>query len=404
MSETFHYSKQNILLLITVVLSFTAFCIETDIYTPSFPDMVTYFGTNESRIQDILTWNFIGLCVSGLFFGPLSDTYGRKPLLSTGLVLFTISSIACTFVTNIEHLIFFRFLQGIGSGAITGVAGTMIFDAFPSKQSAQLITVLNSFVTGMMAAAPMIGSWLNAYYGWRMNFIAVAVLAVLSLFSALFLLTEPHPANARRPLSLKAILKDYRSLIFSTQFMANTFIWTSMFGLLIMYTANLSLIFVEYFGVSSEQFGYYQASIMGTFFICSLLAAKLIGKFGTAFTKNLGNVLFFSGTLILAALSLMGSENTVFLTASMSLASAGVAIACVMYYIDSTAEIPDSMGATVAFSQSIRLLVSAAWVGLAAKGFDGSMMPICMVTIAGVAFIGVLNLIVNLNRAKTAAI
>src|SRR5438105_4249934 len=105
MTTSSQYSRKNIALLGTIVLAFTAFCVETDIYTPSFPDMVTYFSTSESHIQHILTANFIGLFLSTLIFGPLSDAYGRKRLLSSGLVIFAIRSVVCMTVSSIDQLI-----------------------------------------------------------------------------------------------------------------------------------------------------------------------------------------------------------------------------------------------------------------------------------------------------------
>jgi DHA1 family bicyclomycin/chloramphenicol resistance-like MFS transporter len=400
MSEKINYSRKELILLATVVLSFAAFCIETDIYTPSFPDMMQYFGTTESRIQDILTWNFVGLCVSGLFYGPLSDCFGRKPLLSGGLVLFALSSIACTYVNSIEQLIFWRFMQGVGGGAISGIASTMVFDVFPSKQSAQLITILNSFVTGMMACAPLLGSWLNLRFGWRINFIVVAVFAVLSLLFAVFLLTETQPADKRRPFEPGQILRDYRTLLTSVSFMANTIIWTTMFGLLMAFTSNLSLIFIEYLKVDPEYFGFYQASIMTAFFLASLAAAKLIGKYGMLVTKRIGNGLAGFGAIALIALGLGDAPWPLILTIAMSLISAGVAISGVVYFVDSMADFPEAKGTTNALSQSLRLLVSAGMVGISAALFNGSIKPISMMAAGSILLVGGLMWLVQKRSAN----
>jgi DHA1 family bicyclomycin/chloramphenicol resistance-like MFS transporter len=88
MSSFFKSKSQEFLFLAITLLAFIAFYIETDIYTPSFPQMVSYFQTNEDSIQLLLSMNFLGLCISSLFFGPASDAYGRKKILCTGLGIF----------------------------------------------------------------------------------------------------------------------------------------------------------------------------------------------------------------------------------------------------------------------------------------------------------------------------
>lgn len=391
------YNIQNCIMLAIVVLAYGAFCIETDIYAPSFPDMVQYFGTSESRIQDIITWNFIGLFLSTLFYGPMSDAYGRKPLLCSGLLIFSLSSVACTFATSVEQLIFFRFLQGLGCGAITGIGPAMVFDVFPSKESAKLITILNSFVTGMIALAPLVGSWVNLAFGWRMNFIIVAVISVLTFVTAIFLLQETLPQSKRSTFDLKGMLKDYGGLLIHFNFMGHTIIWTSIFGMLILFTANQSLIFIEYLHVDPKVFGYYQAAVMATFFAGSLIANRIIEWFGMQTAKRIGNTAFVLGTLSLALVAQASPPSPLFLTLSMCLASSGVAISGTIHYVDSIAD-TDGKGAATALGQAMRLIVSAIMVAIGTLTFNGSMQPIVMIGLGTVALM--LFLLLGLRKPQ----
>lgn len=354
--------------------------------------MVQYFGSTESRIQDILTWNFIGLCLSCLFYGPLSDSYGRKPLLCFGLLLFTLSSIACTVATTVDQLVVLRFIQGLGCGAITGIASTMVFDVFPKNQSAQLITVLNSFITGMMAVAPLLGSWINLQFGWQMNFIVVAIGAVLSLLITYFLVAETHAVTQRHPFNVGHILGEYKALLTNFTFMGNSFIWTTMFGMLIVFTSNLSLIYIDYLHVDPVYFGFYQAAVMTTFFVSSLLASGSISRFGTSITKWIGNGCFIGGALLLMIFAQPIQPDPFKLTLAMSLCSAGVAIACVIYFMDSMADFPNAKGAANALAQSLRLIVGAGMIALAASAFNGTIMPIALMAMATVVGFAVITL------------
>jgi len=374
------YSRQNLTLLGAVTLAFVTFCVETDIYAPSFPDMMSHFATNESTIQYILTANFIGLFLSTLVFGPLSDSYGRKPALSAGLVLFALSSVFCMWVGAIEQLIIWRFFQGIGAGAITGVGTAMVLDTFPKDTSARLIAVLNSIVTGMMASAPLIGSWVNILWGWRMNFAIIAVLALLSLFVTVGLVKETLPAQKRTPLSVRGILLEYWAMLSNPTFMRNTLMWSLMFSLLMVFVANLSLVYIEYWKVPEALFGLYQTAIMATFFVASLITAQMIAYCGMEKTKHWGNAFFAIGVVGVAVLAITERVLPIPLTISMCFCSAGVALSCTIYYVDGLKDFPNAAGTLGALSQAVRLFISAAMVAIASALFTGSMQPVGYMT------------------------
>ncbi len=100
----------DIALLTLVILMFVALCAEADIYVPSFPEMIKYFGVGENQIQLILSINFAGLCIASLVSGPLSDSFGRRKILVYGLLVFFISSVGCVFATKFNTMIFWRFI------------------------------------------------------------------------------------------------------------------------------------------------------------------------------------------------------------------------------------------------------------------------------------------------------
>src|SRR5271156_5602586 len=104
--------KTEIKYLFLIIIVFIAACIETDIYLPAFPDMMQFFSVSEGAIQGLLTWNFVGICVSGPFYGPLSDSFGRKRPLMIALLLFLVGSILTFFGTTFSQMLTGRVLQG----------------------------------------------------------------------------------------------------------------------------------------------------------------------------------------------------------------------------------------------------------------------------------------------------
>ena len=298
-SNYFKNTCQEVLFIGSVLLSFIAFSIETDIYAPSFPQMMSYFGASEEKIQMLLSMNFLGLCFSCLFFGPASDAFGRKPILCTGLSIFMLASIGCAVGNSLNWMILFRFLQGIGCGAIVAAGLSLFFDVYSPATSSRLVSICNGAVGGMMALAPMLGNWISLHMGWRANFYVIAFLATLSCFSTWFCIKETLPVAKRNSFTLLRIVKNYGSLLTNVPFMSHTLIWCLGFSIIVVFIANLSLIFVDYLQVPKEVFGYYQSAIMGAYFLGSMGGSYLLKKKGMGTTRAIGDIAYFGGIVFL---------------------------------------------------------------------------------------------------------
>src|SRR5579872_7018825 len=109
-------NRTELKFLFLIIVVFIAACIETDIYLPAFPDMMAWFSVSEAAIQSLLTWNFIGICLSGPLYGPLSDAFGRKKPLMIALGMFLLGSIITVYAQSLNQMLIGRILQGLGSG------------------------------------------------------------------------------------------------------------------------------------------------------------------------------------------------------------------------------------------------------------------------------------------------
>jgi MFS transporter, DHA1 family, multidrug resistance protein len=380
MSAFFKNKVQEFSFIGIILFAFIAFYIETDIYTPSFPQMMNYFRTNEDAIQMLLSMNFLGL---SLFFGPASDAYGRKPVLCIGLSIFMVGSVGCAVADSLNCMIVFRFLQGIGCGSITSAGLTLFFDVYPSDQSSRLVSICNGTIGGMMALAPMLGNWISLHIGWRANFYLIAILAILTCFSVWFFIKETLPIHKRTKFSLSSVIKNYFSILKNFPFMAHTFIWCLAFSMVIVFIANLSLIFVDYLQVPEEIFGYYQTAIMGNFFVGSIGGAYLIKKMGMISTKVIGSITYIGGIVLLALVAFLAISSPLLVIIAMSIASCGCALAMTIYFTYSMTYLSESLkGSAMSLTQSLRLFLSSGLVWVAARGFDGSTRPMSVLAIA----------------------
>ncbi len=382
MSLLFKNKWQEFLFLAITLLAFITFYIETDIYTPSFPEMVVYFGTDADTIQKLLSMNFLGLCLSSLFFGPASDAFGRKPVLCTGLFIFMAGSVGCAITESLDWMIHFRFLQGLGCGAIVSAGLATLFDVYSPEKSARLVSVLNGTVGGLMALAPMLGNWISLAYGWRYNFYLIALLATLTFACNIFFTKESLAEDKRTPLRLATVFKNYGCLLANFPFMAHNLIWCLMFSVVIMFIANLSLIFVDYLEVPKTTFGYYQTAIMGGFFVGSMSAAYLIKKIGMVNTKISGSLAFYVGVFALLNLSLFDINNPMLLIIVMTLASLGSALSIMTYFSYAMTHIGENLkGSAMSLTQSLRLFLSSGLVWVAANWFDGTTKPMSLIAL-----------------------
>jgi DHA1 family bicyclomycin/chloramphenicol resistance-like MFS transporter len=386
MNSFFKSKYQEVLFLGITLLAFITFYIETDIYTPSFPEMVTYFKTNEDAIQMLLSMNFLGLCISSLFFGPASDAYGRKSVLCTGLSIFMLGSIGCALTDSLSLMILYRFLQGVGCGAIVSSGLATIFDVYPAERSSRLVSILNGAVSGVMALAPMLGNWISLHMGWRMNFYLIAVLAIITVVCTAVFTKETLPKEKRNKLNPSSIFKNYGFLLLNFPFMAHSVIWCLMFSVVIVFISNLSLIFVDHLHVAKEVFGYYQASIMAAFFVGSMGAAYLIKKIGMMTTKMIGSLFYLLGIFTLGVLSFFSIDSPQLLITTMTLASFGSALSMTIYFTYSMFYIGENLtGSAMSFTQSFRLLMTSGLVWIAASLFDGSTKPMSLLAILSTA-------------------
>lgn len=361
-----------------IILMFGTVCMETDIYVPAFPLMKSFFNITDPQIQGILSYNFMGICLGSLLFGPLSDAWGRQRVLRTGLILFALSSWGCVVFNNFDLFIACRFIQGFGAAAPMVASFAMLLDRYEPHRVAQLCGILNLFIAGAMAASPILGSVLILYFNWKANFILIALLASVNLLGSLFLVPETLTPEKRSSFSISHILKDYGQMLKSFPYMAGNLICYLLFGSIMVFIANLSLIFIEHLGVSQESYGFYQATIMGTFAGISTLGAWMIGKYGTVKTKHIGLFLVALGTGLLIGVALTKSSPAL-ICGSMVVFTTGATLASMIYGVEAVNVFPHLRGSAAGLSNALRHLLIGGVIGAGSTLFNGSIAPVVSV-------------------------
>lgn len=148
-----------------------------DLYLPALPQMTHTFATSQGMVNLTLAAYMFAFAVGLLFWGPLSERTGRKPILFVTLALYILASLLCAFVTHVEYLIGFRILQGLAGGGITVVGTTIVKDLFDGRDRERVMAVVMSLVIIAPIVAPVLGAFLLKVASWHMIFVALAAFA-----------------------------------------------------------------------------------------------------------------------------------------------------------------------------------------------------------------------------------
>ena len=368
------------LLLITV--TFIAACIETDIYLPTFTDMMAYFVISEETIQSLLTWNFIGICISGPLYGPISDAIGRKKPLLFALGLFLAGSILTLYADTFEVMLYGRVLQGLGSGGCFTLGTAIIFDAFKQEQAVLAIGRLNSIVPLIMAVAPVVGGYLNYAYGFRANFLAITICVVLSLAICLLFLDETLDKDKRVSFDFKRVGLNFKKVLLSVPFWQTTSVVSLVFAGYLAFLSCISVLFVLEFGISKHILPLFQASLLGAWVVASLTYSRAIAYFGTQKVKGIGTVFFVAGGIGFIVAGLYCPNNPYILTLPMLSYTFGANWVQGLYFPEGMEIFPDIKGTAASVLTSIRLLLTAIIVGVASYFYDATIYPIMLLILA----------------------
>ena len=240
--------------LLILLGSLTAFGpLVTDMYLPSLPSMADYFGTQASMVQLGLTSSMIGLALGQLFFGPLSDWYGRRPPLLVAMSLFIVSTVCCIFSATIEGFIFFRLIQGIaGAGGIV-VSRSIATDRFTGKELAKAMAIIGAINGIAPVASPVLGGFLTDSIGWKGIFIVLLLLGVLLLFSNLHFKESLSVDNRKRG-NLKSLVSSFGIVLKNRRYVYYVLQMGFAMGVLFANISSSPFIVQQHYGFSAFEF------------------------------------------------------------------------------------------------------------------------------------------------------
>jgi DHA1 family bicyclomycin/chloramphenicol resistance-like MFS transporter len=229
--------------------------LSVDIYLPALPMLRQALDADEAHTLFTLSAFFIGCGAGQLVLGPLADRFGRKPPLLAGLSLYIVASVACALAASISSVVLWRFAQACGAAAVPAVVQAMVRDLYDRNQSARVLS-LNMVVTASAPImAPLIGGQVLLWFDWRGVFWVLVAFGLVSFLAALTL-PETLTAERRNAANPLAMLVGYFAFFRSRRYVGYIACSTFYFCCLFAFIAGSPFVYIEYFGIPPQYFGF----------------------------------------------------------------------------------------------------------------------------------------------------
>jgi MFS transporter, DHA1 family, multidrug resistance protein len=292
------YSSVERVLVFSLITCLVAMSeIASDIYMPSLPQIAKFFSISEAWASATVSFNLVGLGLSGFLWGPLSDKKGRRPILLTGTLIFVLASLGAWLSQRITVLLTFRLLQGVGAGAALPIGQASIQDLYPTDKSAKMLSRLGMVVALSPALGPVIGSYIVSHYDWHAVFQIVFLIGTILLIGLFLKLKETHlPEKTKTDSTYSGV---YFSLLQNKHFFGYAAIQIFTITWLWAEVANLPFFFIETLGVTTANYGYFIALSVTIYIVGTWINQWAVVRLGAEKMIGIGVAGVFLGALAL---------------------------------------------------------------------------------------------------------
>lgn len=227
-----------------------------DMYLPALPSLTQSLQVDPSRVQLTLSSFFLGVAGGQLLHGPLSDRYGRRPLMLVGLALYVLASAGCAMATSVGMLTVLRFVQALGACSGMVISLAVIRDSFAPQEGARMISRMMLVLGVAPILAPLAGGQLLAWLGWRAIFWFLAVYGAVLFVAVALTLPETRPAHTRGPTGVRSWLAGFAGIIVQRRFIGFTLARGFASAAMFAYIAGSPFVFIVLFEVPPAHFGW----------------------------------------------------------------------------------------------------------------------------------------------------
>jgi len=340
--------------------------LSMDMYLPSLPAIGEALHGSIAQVQLTISSYLFGFAAGQIIYGPVSDRFGRRPVILAALVLYGIGSVFCAVTQSIETLTAVRFVQALGGAGAIVLARAVVRDLYSGVRAGRELSLMGSITAFAPIVAPAIGGVLQTAFGWRASFILLLIFALCAAATAARLLPETLRERTPGPFSFSTMAALYRSVLVHRGFLANLGILTTSFVGLFAWVSGASVVMQGVYGLSPAAFGAtYAVGALG-YMVGTSIAARVVMRIGLDRTMGIGATIQAAGGVAMAAAVALGLGSVAWLVGAMTLYLAGMGFVLPQTQASALTPFPDRAGTAsslMGFAQQSCAAIAAAAIG-----------------------------------------
>jgi len=350
--------------------------VTTDLYLPALPALTEGFAAPMSQAQLTLSALLLAFGSSQLIWGPLSDRFGRRPILLWGLSAYTLASVGSTFAPSMLLLIAWRVVQGAAMGAVVMCARAIVRDLYQPLEGARVMSKGLSGLGVLACVSAPLGGLLSELYGWRVALAALAVFGAATL--ALVGLRFEESLARKNPLALRpgTLLRTWLTILRHPTFLAFSALTAASYGGLFTFLATSSFVFIRVLGLSKTGYGLVMFSMCFCYLAGTFICRRLLPRFGVRRSVAIAACLSLTGGTTMGVLAWAGVQNVwaIMLPYYLFMLGHGVHQPCGQS--GAVGPFPQAAGAASALNGFLMMLVAFGMGGWLGTHMDGTVRPL----------------------------
>lgn len=375
-SSVISMSPGSIVLLLSLLLGLQP--ITTDLYLPGLPLLRADLGASMAQTQLTLSALLLAFGCSQLVWGPLSDRFGRRPILLAGLTAYVLASIGSTLATDIAQLIVWRTLQGVAMGAAVMCARAIVRDLYEPVQGARVMSKGLSGLGVIACLSAPVGGWLTHSANWRFALLALAIFGAVCLGLVALRFQESARQQNPKALQIGTLVRTWQVILRNPTFWAFSTLSAASYGGLFTFLASSSFVFMGVLGLSQTEYAWLMALNSLAYIAGTFLCRRWLARFGVRKTLRFAGVLSLTGGTLMAVPSLLGWQSVWLIMPAQLLFIIGHGLHQPCGQSGAVGPFPQAAGAASAMNGFLMMLAAfgmGAWLG---QHMDGTVLPLTL--------------------------
>jgi DHA1 family bicyclomycin/chloramphenicol resistance-like MFS transporter len=371
--------------MLTVILAFLGMvgALAIDTYLPSIPAIGRAFDVGPLAVQQTLSIFLFCFAFMMLFYGTLSDSFGRRPVIMVALAFYTLASLGAVFAPTFGVLLLCRALQGLAAGAGSVIGAAIVQDRFSGAQAQKMMSQIMMVFGLAPALAPILGGWLHTHFGWRSTFVFLAGFGTLMLLLVWRTLPESLPKERRQAFHPVAIAANYLMVLRNPRFVLLSLAVGMAFGGLSLYIGSAANFVMEILHLPETAFGWMFIPLISGMVLGSAWGGKVAARIAPKRMKWIGFAIMTLGAGLNVGYNLMCVAEVPWAVLPLMVFTFGLAVAMPAIQLSAFALFPDNRGLSSSMLSFIQMISFALVSGLVAPLLFGSALKLACGVLGG---------------------